>query len=195
MRAMKLIQSVGIGGANKPDDIKAVQTALNSLLSLITPTRKLTVDGRLGSRPENSKTVAAIKLFQSKVVNMVRPDGKIDPNGRTHRKINEKLITLVVKNNFKLPVASTDVKKLSESDYQDIAKELGCKVAAIKAVADVESSGDAFFSNGKPKILYEAHIFSRYTNHIYDQSHPSISSRHWNRSLYIGGTREYTKTK
>ena len=68
MRAMKLIQSVGIGGANKPGDVKAVQTALNSLLSLIAPTRKLTVDGRLGSRPENSITVAAIKLFQSKVV-------------------------------------------------------------------------------------------------------------------------------
>ncbi|KPZ55500.1 hypothetical protein AN391_02547 [Pseudoalteromonas sp. P1-13-1a] len=95
MPAMKLIQSVGIGGANKPGDVKAVQTALNSLLSLIAPTRKLTVDGRLGSRPENSKTVAAIKLFQSKVVNMVRPDGKIDPNGRTHRKINEKLASAV----------------------------------------------------------------------------------------------------
>ena len=90
---------------------------------------------------------------------MVRADGKIDPNGRTHRKINEKLIAVVISNNFKLPVASTDVKKLSELDYQDIAKELGCKVAAIKAVADVESSGDVFFSNGKPKILYEAHIF------------------------------------
>ena len=91
MPAMKLIQSVGIGGANKPDDVKAVQTALNSLLNSIAPTKKLVVDKRLGSRPENSKTVAAIKLFQSKVVNMVRPDGKIDPNGRTHRKINEKL--------------------------------------------------------------------------------------------------------
>ncbi|WP_159819900.1 hypothetical protein [Colwellia sp. 20A7] len=95
MPAMKLIQSVGIGGANKPDDVKAVQTAFNSLLSLIPPTKKLTVDGRLGSRPENSKTVAAIKLFQSKVVNMVRPDGIIDPNGRTHRKINEKLASAV----------------------------------------------------------------------------------------------------
>jgi len=96
MPAMKLIQSVGIGGANKPDDVKAVQTALNSLLSLIPPTKKLVVDKRLGSRPENSKTVAAIKLFQSKVVNMVRPDGKIDPNGRTHRKINEKLANAAV---------------------------------------------------------------------------------------------------
>ena len=46
MPAMKLIQSVGIGGANKPDDVKAVQTALNSLLNSIAPTKKLVVDKR-----------------------------------------------------------------------------------------------------------------------------------------------------
>ncbi|MBH0059461.1 hypothetical protein I6F65_21240 [Pseudoalteromonas sp. SWXJZ94C] len=39
MPAMKLIQSVGIGGANKLDDVKAVQTALNSLLSLMAPNK------------------------------------------------------------------------------------------------------------------------------------------------------------
>ena len=86
MAVIRITQSVGLGGANNLNDVKTVQTSLNTLLNLITPTKKLLVDGRLGSRPENSKTVAAIKLFQSKVVNMVRPDGKIDPNGRTHRK-------------------------------------------------------------------------------------------------------------
>jgi hypothetical protein len=143
--------------------------------------------------PESSKTVAAIKLFQSKVLNMLRPDGKIDANGRTHRKINEKLIAVSSKFNYKLPIASINIQTLSESDYLDIANQLGCKVAAIKAVADVESSGDAFFLNGKPKILYEAHIFSRLTNHKYDQSHPSVSSRTWNRSLYTGGSQEYVR--
>ena len=193
MSSIRITQSVGLGGANSSTDVKTLQTALNTLLNLITPTKKLLVDGRLGSRPENSKTVAAIKLFQSKVVNMVRPYGKVDPNGRTHKKINEKLIAMVVKNNFKLPIACTDVQTLSESDYQNIAKELGCKVAAIKAVAEVESAGDAFFSNCKPKILFETHIFSRLTNHIYDKSHASISSRSWNRSLYTGGVQEYAR--
>ncbi|CAM4253614.1 N-acetylmuramidase domain-containing protein [Pseudoalteromonas ostreae] len=193
MSSIRITQSVGLGGHNSLNDVKTVQTALNKLLKLIPPTQALVVDGRLNPRLENSKTVAAIKLFQSKVLNMVRPDGKINPNDATFRKINEKLIAMVVKNNFKLPIACTDVQKLSESDYQDIAKELGCKVAAIKAVAEVESSGDAFFSNGKPKILFEAHIFSRLTNHIYDTSHPSISSRSWNRSLYTGGSQEYAR--
>ena len=91
MSAIRITQSVGLGGANSLNDVKTVQTALNKLLKLIPLTQALVVDGRLTPRPENSKTVAAIKLFQSKVLNMVRPDGKIDPNGRTHRKINEKL--------------------------------------------------------------------------------------------------------
>jgi hypothetical protein len=193
MSSMKITQAVGLGGANNLNDVKTVQTALNKLLKFIPPTKSLIVDGRLGSHPENAKTVAAIKLFQRKVLNMVRPDGKIDANGRTHHKINEKLIAVSSTFNYKLPIASIDIQKLSESDYLDIANQLGCKVAAVKAVADVESSGDAFFLNGKPKILYEAHIFSRLTNHKYDQSHPSVSSRTWNRSLYTGGSQEYVR--
>ena len=193
MSSIKITQAVGLGGANNLNDVKAVQTTLNKLLKLIPPTKSLIVDGRLGSSPESSKTVAAIKLFQSKVLNMLRPDGKIDANGRTHRKINEKLIAVSSKFNYKLPIASIDIPTLSESDYLDIANQLGCKVAAVKAVADVESSGDAFFSNGKPKILYEAHIFSHLTNHKYDQSNPSVSSRTWNRSLYNGGSQEYAR--
>ncbi|MBB1316802.1 DUF3380 domain-containing protein [Shewanella sp. SR43-4] len=193
MSSIKITQAVGLGGANNVNDVKTVQSGLNKLLKFIPPTKSLIVDGRLGSRPESSKTVAAIKLFQSKVLNMLRPDGKIDANGRTHRKINEKLIAVSSKFNYKLPIASIDIPTLSESDYLDIANQLGCKVAAVKAVADVESSGDAFFSNGKPKILYEAHIFSHLTNHKYDQSNPFVSSRTWNRSLYNGGSQEYAR--
>jgi hypothetical protein len=38
--------------------------------------------------PQNSKTVAAIKLFQKKVVGMITPDGLISVNGKTHKNIN-----------------------------------------------------------------------------------------------------------
>ena len=87
MSVIRITQSVGLGGTNSLTDVKTVQTALNKLLKLIPPTQALVVDSRLGSRPENSKTVAAIKLFQSKVLNMVRPKGKVDLNGRTHKKL------------------------------------------------------------------------------------------------------------
>lgn len=93
MVQLKINQSVGIGGVNNANDVKALQAVLNSLLALIKPTTCLAVDGRLAAVPANSKTVAAIKRFQSQVLNMVRPDGRADVNGRTHRKINEKLIS------------------------------------------------------------------------------------------------------
>ncbi len=84
MAKLQITQSVGIGGVNNPNDIKAVQAALNKLVGLIPPTKKLVEDGKLGSKPENSKTVVAIKAFQKKVVGMVRPDGKTDANGGRH---------------------------------------------------------------------------------------------------------------
>lgn len=92
MASLRISQSVGIGGKNSTQDIKAVQTALNQLMYLLSPTKTLVVDGSVGTRPENSKTVSAIKLFQKNVVMIHRPDGRIDVNGRTHRKIKEKLL-------------------------------------------------------------------------------------------------------
>jgi len=88
MKAISLTGSVGIGGKNNHADIEKIQNALNLILNQIPPTVKLVEDGKLGSRPEKSKTVAAIKLFQNKIVKMIKPDGLIDKNGKTHKKLN-----------------------------------------------------------------------------------------------------------
>lgn len=90
MPELSILKSVGIDGNNLTRDVKEVQKALNQLLSLISPTKKLVVDGNLGRKPENSKTVKAIKLFQKNVVLLRKPDGLIGVNGRTHKKIKEK---------------------------------------------------------------------------------------------------------
>lgn len=99
---------------------------------------------------------------------------------------------------------------LTENDFAKAAERLGCTVAQIRAVDEVESGGGWFtdvraeilaldgpggFLDGVrlPKILFEAHIFSRETGGRYDASHPDISSPAWNRSLYIGGQREYER--
>ena len=84
-------------------------------------------------------------------------------------------------------------KLLTELDYKDAANLLGVNVAAIKAVAEVEAAGSGFLPDGRPKILFEAHIFSKFTNRVYNASHPDISSTSWNRSLYKGGTKEYER--
>jgi len=82
---------------------------------------------------------------------------------------------------------------LNDADYSEAARLLDCDTAAIKAVAEVESSGRGFFEDDSPKILFEAHIFSKLTKHIYDKTHPDISSRKWNKALYIGGLAEYER--
>lgn len=77
--------------------------------------------------------------------------------------------------------------------YKDAAVSLGCNEAAIRAVASVESAGSGFLPDGRAKILFEAHIFSRLTGHKYDNSHPEISSKKWNKKLYSGGAAEYLR--
>lgn len=82
---------------------------------------------------------------------------------------------------------------ITDLDYLAAAKELGCEVAAIKAVSSVEAAGSGFLPSGKCKILYEAHIFSRLTGHKYDASHPNISAPKWDKTLYKGGQKEWPR--
>lgn len=84
-------------------------------------------------------------------------------------------------------------KLLTEKDFIQAANEIGCEVAAIKAVSEVEAPKGGFLPSGKPTILFEAHIFSAKTGRKYDLTHPKISSRKWNKTLYLGGEREYKR--
>jgi hypothetical protein len=84
-------------------------------------------------------------------------------------------------------------KFLEEPDFQEAAQAMNVSIAAVKAVAEVESKGQGFYPSGRPIILFEAHIFGRYTNYKFNQSHPNLSSYKWNRALYFGGEREYER--
>jgi hypothetical protein len=48
---------------------------------------------------------------------------------------------------------------ISELQFTQSAATLNVEVAAIKAIAEVESRGDGFVAPGKAKILFEPHIF------------------------------------
>ncbi len=65
---------------------------------------------------------------------------------------------------------------VAESDYEKAVASLGVEVAAIKAVAEVETSGAAFDDSGRPRILYERHYFHRLTGGKYSAAHADISS-------------------
>lgn len=63
------------------------------------------------------------------------------------------------------------------------ATALGCDVAVIQAVAEVESGGR---TNTKA-FLFEPHWFSRLTGRRYDRSHPTVSYPRWDRRRYPRG--------
>lgn len=65
---------------------------------------------------------------------------------------------------------------LTDADFRVAARILGVPVAAIKAVAEVEAPGSGFLKDGRPRILFERHKFSKHTCGRYDRSHPNISN-------------------
>lgn len=73
--------SVGQNGKNNVRDVKVVQRLLNK--HSLPPLRSLAIDGIAGQQ-----TIDAIEHFQSVVVKMRTPDGRVDPGGKTFRFLN-----------------------------------------------------------------------------------------------------------
>ena len=67
------------------------------------------------------------------------------------------------------------MKTLTLEDYEKASADNNVSVAKLKAIAKVESAGNGFQTDGKPKILFEGHKFRKYTGKKYDQSHPDLS--------------------
>lgn len=75
--------SVGSGGVNRPADVTVVQRLLNAHGRSLSPLAALATDGVIGP-----KTITAIRTFQSRVVRLPHPDGRVDPGGRTLKALN-----------------------------------------------------------------------------------------------------------
>jgi len=73
--------SVGTDGVNTKSDVRIIQAGLNQVLQSDNP---LVVDGLIGPA-----TISAIDAFQRGAVGLTRPDGRVDPNGRTLRTLKE----------------------------------------------------------------------------------------------------------
>jgi hypothetical protein len=67
---------------------------------------------------------------------------------------------------------------LVRADFEAVAGRLGCEWEAVAAVSQVESGPlGGFAADGRPIILFERHLFSRWTNHQYDAAHPTVSNQ------------------
>lgn len=93
------------------------------------------------------------------------------------------------------------MKTLTNERIAEIAKEFRIDQAALLAVKEVESGGSGFLPNGRPKILFEGHIFYQLLSKITEASRlyqlrrdfPNIVYPTWNRSKYKGGLGEYNR--
>lgn len=80
-----------------------------------------------------------------------------------------------------LPAPNPDAAKLCDADFIAAAGQFGLEAALIHAVAEVESGGrTGFDAKGRPKILFEGHIFHKRTGGKYDDDYPEISQPTWN---------------
>lgn len=90
--------------------------------------------------------------------------------------------------------------RLCDHDFADMAQRLGVEEAALRAVVEVEcSSRGGFLSDGRPRILFEGHIFwkqllARGINpEPLAAAHPDILYPRWTRTHYKGGKGEWER--
>ncbi|HEX9024204.1 MAG TPA: glycoside hydrolase family 19 protein [Geobacteraceae bacterium] len=81
---MCISKSVGRKGVNNRDDVKTVQILINMNIDKLTPLNFLAEDGRIGNI-----TINAIEEFQRRVMSVVNPDGRVDPDGATLKRLRE----------------------------------------------------------------------------------------------------------
>lgn len=91
-------------------------------------------------------------------------------------------------------------KFLSEHDLQEFANRYRIELPAIKAVNEVESSGKGFLIDGRPKILFEGHIFWKELiargidpKTLSNDSNGDVLYKNWTRVHYLSGAKEYNR--
>jgi hypothetical protein len=86
---------------------------------------------------------------------------------------------------------------LTKEQLQTAAVKYGLPVSVIQAVISVESGGSGFLPSGKPKILFEGHIFWRELKKLrivpekLVPGNEDILYMNWTKSHYVGGEGEH----
>lgn len=91
-------------------------------------------------------------------------------------------------------------RRLQPKDFEQLAAKSGIEVAALRAVVEVEcSSRGGFLADGRPRILFEGHIFWRRLKargidpRPLSELHPDIIYPRWVRTHYRGGSGEWER--
>lgn len=88
---------------------------------------------------------------------------------------------------------------LSPEQIAIFADMYNLEVPAVKAVVEIESSGKGFLKDGRPKILFEGHVFwhrlkaYKINPQPLSRTHPGIVYQNWTRQHYLTGALEYKR--
>lgn len=126
---IQITASVGKAGVNKKNDVIKIQRALNILF----PSLLLDVDGLCGA-----KTIRRIIRFQKRF--MQKPDGRVDPGGRTLKRLNS------ASPDMQLEWSGDSAKWSQEKKLSSLDKAMQKKVERV--VKTLTEQGY------KPKIVY-----------------------------------------
>ncbi|RDH85990.1 MAG: peptidoglycan-binding protein [endosymbiont of Galathealinum brachiosum] len=79
-----ILSSVGKSGKNIREDVHLIQDLLNHKIKRMPGEKRLIVDGLIGP-----KTIKLITKYQSIVLKMKKPDGRVDSGGKTFKSLYE----------------------------------------------------------------------------------------------------------
>lgn len=91
-------------------------------------------------------------------------------------------------------------KLLSEQDIIDFANHYNIEIPLVKTVNQIESSGKGFLVYGRPRILFEGHVFWKQLtekginpNDFLTNRTKDVLYKKWTKAYYKGGSGEYTR--
>jgi peptidoglycan hydrolase-like protein with peptidoglycan-binding domain len=174
---MKLSDIIATNQVVQLDDLKLDEELVKEIQSKLSQLR-LYPDGRWIDGDYGNRTETALQEFCDLF------DLPHFQNGEFDKAFAEKLITVSVDD---LP----SPQRLIMQDYVDAAQLLGVEVEIIRAVHEVEAAGKGFLADGRPKILFERHIFFRETGGRFAASHPHLCNRR--SGGYLGNEREWPR--
>jgi peptidoglycan hydrolase-like protein with peptidoglycan-binding domain len=139
-------------------------------------TRLRLYDGRADGKLDDI-TSDAVSLFQYRRGEIVTGEVDVDLLNQLRKAVEDRIATPPSK------IRPGRVGPPTEDEYRKVAARLRLDGATLMAVRRVEAT-EGFTADGRMRILFEANVFSRLTDHRYDDTHPHISSRLWSRELY-----------
>lgn len=166
---MTIKGSVGKGAKNASDDVAHIRNLLIRHRQWVGFDLRVTCTDTV-----NETFIKAITNFQKNACALLTQDGRVDPGGFTYKRLSMVLINRPQHAVFN-DVCWNPGPDLTDADYKKAADTLGCEVAAIKAVVSVETGRKPHDDQGRPTILFERHKFKKFTNGVYDKTHPDLS--------------------